>query len=290
MKKNIKWLLGFSLAAMFVLAGCQSGKKEESKPSKGTISLSYVEWDTEVASTNIVAQVLEKAGYTVKLTPLDNAIMWQSIAKGESDAMVAAWLPNTHGEQYKKYKKDVENLGPNLTGAKVGLVVPSYMKVDKISQLSDEAKEQIIGIEPGSGVVSAAEKAMKKYPNLKNWSLETASSGAMTVALSQAVKRHKEIVVTGWSPHWLFAKYDLKYLEDDKGVFGQGETINTMVRKGFKEDQPEAYRILNNFNWNKKEMEKVMLAINKGADPVEAAKKWVKEHPKEVQSWIEDKA
>ena len=35
------------------------------------------------------------------------------------------------------------DLGANLKGAKVGLVVPSYMKVDAISDLSDEAGKKI---------------------------------------------------------------------------------------------------------------------------------------------------
>jgi glycine betaine/proline transport system substrate-binding protein len=45
---------------------------------------------------------------------------------------------------------------------------------------------------------------------LKDWSVETSSSGAMTVALGQAIKNNEDIVITGWSPHWMFAKYDLK--------------------------------------------------------------------------------
>lgn len=38
----------------------------------------------------------------------------------------------------------------------------------------------------------------------------------MTVALGEAIKQHKDIVITGWSPHWMFNKYDLKYLADPK--------------------------------------------------------------------------
>ncbi len=38
-------------------------------------------------------------GYDVSITPLDNSIMWESVSKGESDGMVAAWLPKTHGSQ-----------------------------------------------------------------------------------------------------------------------------------------------------------------------------------------------
>ena len=50
----------------------------------------------------------------------------------------------------------------------------------------------------------------------------------------------------------MFAKYDLKYLEDPENGMGSEEQIHTMVRKGLKEDQPEAYKVLDNFHWSEK--------------------------------------
>ena len=157
------------------------------------INLSYVEWDTEVASTNVVGEVLKQMGYDVTMTPLDNSIMWKSVSNGESDAMVSAWLPKTHGSQYAQYKDQVEDLGANLTGAKVGLAVPAYMDVNSIDELTDQAGKKIIGIEPGAGVVTAAENTIQKYDNLKDWKVETSSSGAMTVALGQAIKNTNQL-------------------------------------------------------------------------------------------------
>lgn len=258
-----------------------SAKNEDKK-----IALSYVEWDTEVASTHVIGEVLKDAGYNVSLTPLDNAIMWESVSKGETDAMVAAWLPGTHGEQYKQYKSKVDDLGENLKGAQLGIVVPAYMDVDSIEDLTDQASKKITGIEPGAGVVSAAEKTQKAYSNLADWTVETSSSGAMTVALGQAIKNKEEIVITAWSPHWMFAKYDLKYLEDPKGTMGTEETIHTMARKGLEKENPEAYNILKNFHWTKEDMESVMLAINNGTDPEQAAREWVDSHSDEVAKWM----
>ena len=211
--------------------------------------------------------------------------MWESVAKGETDAMVGAWLPGTHAEQYKQYKDKLDDLGENLKGAKLGIVVPSYMDVDSIEDLSDQAGKKITGIEPGAGVVAAAEKTKEAYPNLKDWSVETSSSGAMTVALGQAIKNNEDIVITGWSPHWMFAKYDLKYLADPKGTMGGEEAIHTMARQGLKEDQPEAYKVLDNFHWTTKDMESVMLEINEGKDPQEAARDWVNSHKDQVAEW-----
>lgn len=95
------------------------------------------------------------------------------------------------------------------------------------------------------------------------------------------------IVITGWTPHWKFAKWDLKYLEDPKGVYGAEEFIHTIVRKGLKEEKPEVYDILDKFNWTASDMEAVMLDIEDGMEPAEAAAKWVEANQEKVKEWIE---
>src|SRR4051794_32148416 len=114
-------IMGLALGLSAMLAACGSSDEGETT-SEGTgdsaategskeINLAYVEWDTEVASTHVVGKVLEDLGYDVTLTPLDNAIMWEAVSTGEADAMVAGWLPNTHGSQYEEYKDNLVELG-----------------------------------------------------------------------------------------------------------------------------------------------------------------------------------
>ena len=67
------------------------------------------------------------------------------------------------------------------------------MDVNSIDELTDQAGKKIIGIEPGAGVVTAAENTIQKYDNLKDWKVETSSSGAMTVALGQAIKNTNQL-------------------------------------------------------------------------------------------------
>lgn len=283
--------LAFALVVMIGITACGNEEEKENSGSAGTdgekskVNLAMVEWDTEIASTNIVKTVLEDMGHEVEITPLDNAIMWSAVASGDADGMVAAWLPATHGEQYEQYKDQVEDLGANLEGAKIGLVVPAYMEANSIEDLTDEANKTITGIEAGAGVVGAAEKALTEYENLDGWELTPSSSGAMVTALDQAIQNEEDVIVTGWSPHWKFATYDLKYLEDPKEVFGGAEEIKTMARKGLKEDMPEVYTVLDNFNWSIEDMEAVMLEISEGKDPADAARDWVDANPDKVAEW-----
>ena len=75
-------------------------------------------------------------------------------------------------------------------------------------------------------------------------------------------------MVTGWNPHWKFAEYDLKYLEDPEGVFGAAEDIHTITRLGLADEMPEAVEVLGNFFWTEDDMGVIMNDINNGADPV----------------------
>lgn len=285
MKLSTVFKLSIVLAFSFVLAACSSD--DEAAKNKA-VELAYVEWETEIASTHVIGQVLEDLGHDVKLTPLDNGIMWEAIANGEVDAMVSAWLPQTHEPQVKKYKDQLDDLGVNLEGGKIGLVVPSYMDVDSIEDLTDEAGKTITGIDPGANMTKATENAYQVYPNLEGWKVLTSSSAAMTGALKQAYENKEEIIVTGWSPHWKFNAFDLKYLDDPKGIYGTDEYIGTFARTGFKEDNPEAYSVLDNFHWTPEDIGNVMYDIMEGMEPKDAAKKWIEENEDKVAEWTKD--
>ncbi len=259
---------------------------------KGDINLAYVEWSSEIASTNVVRVVLEEAGYDVELTALSAAIMYQAVADKQADALVAAWLPTTHKEYLARFEEDIDDLGSNLEGTKLGLVVPTYTyeagikSIEDLDANADKFDSEIVGIDPGAGLMNLTEKVIEEY-GIENVQLKSSTGAIMTASLADAIKNNENIVVTGWTPHWMFARYDLKYLEDPKEVYGGAEEIHTIVRKGLKEDMPEAYQILDNFHWTPENMNELMLMNQEeGADPYENAKKWVAEHPEIVAEWV----
>lgn len=99
--------------------------------------------------------------------------------------------------------------------------------------VGEEVNYQIIGIDPGAGIMKSAAKAIEDY-KLTDWTLIEGSGAAMTATLDKAIKNEEPIIITGWTPHWMFNKYDLKYLEDPEKSFGDAEEIHTIARKGLK--------------------------------------------------------
>src|SRR3546814_19299032 len=67
-------------------------------------------------------------------------------------------------------------------------------------------------IDPGAGLMRLSKDAVEEY-GLDDYELVSASGAAMTAARERAVKRTEWIVVTGWSPHWMFGAHELRYLE-----------------------------------------------------------------------------
>jgi glycine betaine/proline transport system substrate-binding protein len=154
------------------------------------------------------------------------------------------------------------------------------------TNVSEELDYTITGIEPGAGITGQAINTLEEYENLEGWELQESSTAGMMGSLDTAIKNEEPIIITGWNPHWKFSAYDLKYLEDPKGTFGGSENINTIVRKGLEEDMPNAYKILDRFNWETADMEAVMFDAQEVSFE-EAANNWIKENQDKVAQWTE---
>ena len=272
------------------------------------VRLSYVEWSETVAATNMVKTVIqEKLKIPCEIIPMKADRMWAAVAEGAVDGMVAAWLPTTHGHFYEEHKDQIEDLGPNLIGTQIGLVVPDitvgrqtaasgqrnapYIKavsIDDLKKYPDKFNRRIIGIDSEAGIMKKTREAMRSY-GLYNYELIKGSEVSMTAELSNAIRKQKWIVVTGWEPHWMFGRWTLKFLEDPKNVFGKKEKIHTIVRKGLKADMPDVYKLLDNFNWSAKQLEQLMIWIEEddGMFPGEKALRYMRYHPEQIAAWLQ---
>lgn len=185
-----------------------------------------------------------------------------------------------------KFKKNLKKF------AVIGMAVLALTLVgcgsdteEEAGSLGEQLNYTITGIDAGAGVVRLTEQAIEDYG--LDYTVQTSSGAAMTQALGDAIENEEPIIVTGWNPHWMFSVYDLKYLEDPKGSFGEAEDIHTIARLGLSEDMPEAYQILDNFYWEGSDMEDVMVKVNDGEDPEDVAAAWVEDNPDKVATWTD---
>ena len=152
---------------------------------------------------------------------------------------------------YGKVKNQVEMLGKLVGGARLGLAVPDYVPLKSIDELdanADKFKGRIVGIDPGSGLMQLTEKAIKDY-DIKQLQLVEGSGTIMTSSLAEAIRKQEWIVVTAWSPHWMFGRWQMHYLDDPLGSLGKEEGIFKVGRKELKKDHPDAWAFLTNFRY-----------------------------------------
>ncbi len=218
------------------------------------------------------------------------------MASGDIDAMLMAWLPTTHRPYRERVAGEVVDLGPVYLGARLGWAVPPYIPEDKLSSIEDlknlEIRErlhrQIQGIDPGSGLMQVSEEALEAY-GLEDYTLISASGAGMTAALERAFRRERWIVVTAWSPHWIFARWNMRYLEDPKGILGGKERVHVLVRQDFYQDYPnEVTGFLGRLHLPLTDLEKVILEAT-DTSYEEAAAGYVEGHPGRVHYWVTGK-
>ncbi|AWJ93576.1 glycine/betaine ABC transporter substrate-binding protein (plasmid) [Azospirillum baldaniorum] len=234
---------------------------------KKPVRIGWTAWSDAEAVTKLAQRLIqERLDQPVELVLADIGLQYQGLAKGDLDFMMMSWLPTTHASYLDKVGKDIVPLGMLYTRARLGWAVPDYVPEDQVKTIADLAKPEIReklkgkiqGIDPGSGLMQASEKALKDY-GLDGYELVSASGAAMTAALGRADRREDWIAVTAWSPHWMFAKWKLRYLEDPKGSLGGLERVHVMARKKLYQEHPKVAELLTRMYLPLEDLEKIML-------------------------------
>lgn len=288
-----KWILstGAGIAALFI-SGCgpKSADSAESEAPKEA-KLVYPNWAEGVAYTHLAEVVLEeKMGYEVELTPADVAPGYTAVAQGTQDAFMECWR-SLHMDYLNKFEDELVSLGNVYEGTETGLAVPAYVTIDTIAELNDNAGKfggKITGIDAGAGMMKKTEEVLIPEYGLDNIELMASSGPAMTAALADAYKNEEWIVVTAWKPHWMFGRFDMKFLEQDPdNVIWETGDIEIIGRADLEADKPELAQFLKNMYLTDPELSDLMIKINESEDDVSTvAKQWMDANEDVVNAWI----
>lgn len=278
-----------ALAAAVSIAGLTGCNPKAAQVNAKKADLVYVNWAEGVAYTHLAKAVLEdKMGYEVTITPADVGPAYIAVAQGDKDAFMETW-PKLHKDYLDKYKEEYIDLGTVYKGTEVGWVVPDYVGITKISELNahkDKFNGKITGIDAGAGVMKDSAKVIEAYG--LDFELMASSGPAMTAALKDAVKKEKWIVVTGWKPHWMFGRWNLRFLEQDtdKKFWDKGN-IHITGHKDLPQAKPELATFLGNMFLTDPQLSDLMVKVEESdEDVMVVARKWMNDNPEVVDAWI----
>jgi len=288
-KTNSLLAAGIGLSAL-VMTGCNPKSGDSASPKEA--SLVYPNWAEGVAYTHLAEAVLEgKMGYEVELTAADVAPGYTAVAKGSHDAFMECWR-DLHQDYLDRYAEDLVSLGNVYEGTETGLAVPSYVTIDTLAELpgaADRFDGKITGIDAGAGMMRTTEDKLIPAYGLEDTMELVASSGpAMTAALADAYKNEEWIVVTAWKPHWMFGRWEMKFLEQDPDkIMWETGDIEIIARADLETDKPELAQFLKNMYLTDAELSDLMVKVNESDEDVAVvAKQWMEANEDVVSAWI----
>ncbi|MCA0970456.1 glycine betaine ABC transporter substrate-binding protein [Halobacillus litoralis] len=297
-----KWKKVLSLMSVIllitVLAACgssdegSSSDEQEGSNSEGSnkeLSIGQINWAENIAVTNMWKVILEDKGYSVNLNNLNMGSTMKALEAGDLDASLEIWLPVQDANYLEEYQDKVNFSDATwFDNAKVGLVVPTYMEdVNSIEDLNankDMFNSEIVGFDPGAGTMEVTEQMINDYG--LEYELLSSSEPAMLAEIGNAVENEEPIVAPLWSPHWVFSKYDLKFLEDPQNTFGGTEKIHHATRLGFDEEYPEISEWFKNWKMDDKQIGELINYVENSEEPIDGAQKWVEENQDLINEWV----
>ncbi|MBL4818909.1 MAG: ABC transporter permease subunit [Deltaproteobacteria bacterium] len=267
-------------------------------PACQEVHLADAGWTDSSATTAVAAALLKAQGYSPKISLLSLPVILASMANGQVDVFLGNWMPSqsTFIDPYLD-KKQIEVLSQNLDGAKYTLAVPEYVYNAGVHSFSDLHKyaprfdNKVYGIEPGSDGNTKVLK-MFKDPALKlsGWSLVESSEQAMLSAVRKAVPEKEWIVFEGWSPHPMNIQIPMRYLDGDERYFGPNygaSKVFTIANPVFAKKCPVPANFLKGLHFSvQDENELMLLILEEGLSPKDAARTWLTSHPTKVKDWL----
>jgi glycine betaine/proline transport system substrate-binding protein len=308
--------LSVALAASAAIALSGPASADSSDPIKIPIH----NWSSQIVGAYIVGKILNEAGYDTEYVPADSQVVYTSMCEGDIDIVHEVWQgafgvafekvvgedcvidAATHDAKTREewwYPAYVEEVCPGL---------PDWAALNKCAELFATPEtapkgrflagpvdwlkhdhERVEGLEMDFEVVNAG------------------SAAALWAELDSASKRKAPIVLFNWTPNFIEALYDGKFIEfpaydeacksDPAWGMNPNKTydcgnpkdgyLKIGVWKGVPEEWPGAYKVIQQINFSNLDIAVMAkLADVDGMEPEEAADQWLADNESKWKPWV----
>lgn len=288
--KNILriFTLAMMLTVAFVITGCGSEDDTSNNDEKiKTIKIGHAPYDYEEPPLEVTKIIAEEQGYEVEVVEGDVGFMFLALQEGDIDIWPGLWLPSIHKSYQEDFEDEYIQGSAIFEDAPTGLVAPQYVDIDNVEDLvgnEDLVGSKIVGFEPGSGMMIAAEDLIEGYD--LDMELISGTVASMMAEVDYAISHEEPILFIGWRPHAMFQKYDLKNIDDPRGYY-EYDSYYWAVNKDFEEKAPDMYNYVMNFEQSIDDNEAFLMAVeNDEKDMHEMAQEWIEENRSDINKWL----
>jgi len=306
-------------AALFASASAMPALAEVE--SKDPIKLTLHDWTGQLITTQLMGEVLKKAGYNVDYVQADYLAQFAGLKTGDLDVAMEIWA--TTGQEALDEavaSGKVENLGETGMLAKEEWWYPLYMKekcpgLPNWEALKDEACAEAFSVAEtapkgrylgGPVTWGGFDDERVEALDLPFEVVHAGTDAALFAELESAYQRKGPIMLWVYSPHWAPAKYEGEWVEfpeytaecysdpawggNPDMAYDCGKPSGPIWKAGWvgvKDKWPGAYSAIKAFNISSDEMNKMVGEVDldgKSVEDVVAA--WMTDNEDRWNKWI----
>ncbi|MFQ5984445.1 MAG: ABC transporter substrate-binding protein [Alphaproteobacteria bacterium] len=289
--------------------------------SKDPIKIILNNWTSQVVLANVTGELLKKMGYNVELVPSDNQLQYAGMANGDVHMQIEVW-EGTHKTNFLKYVAtgNLLDAGTHLAITREEWWYPKYME-ERCPGLPDWK-----ALDKCAGEFATPETAPKgrylggpidwgKHHNERVQALgmnfvvvNAGQASTLWAELDAAYRRNEPIVLFNWTPNWVEAKYEGRFVDfpdyapeclSEPGwgmnpdlAYDCGAPRQGWLKKGAwagaKDKWPTAWRLLTLINFTNPMIAQASAFVDVDEMTAEeAASNWLEQNEAVWKPWIE---
>jgi len=289
---NWKLFIVFVLSLVLIaITACTSVEEE-----KTVIRMADTPWSCTPPLNLRVKIILEEMGYEVELVSLSMDMAFNAVAAGEIDVIMDAWVLN-YPEKLIGLGDTIAIVGLNYGNAIQGTFIPvatTPLELTTMDQLNDyielfdndgDGRGELYGLEPGTGGNRIQLLQIERLG--LNYDLVESGEFAVIAELESRMTSGEAMAFQMWKPHWIFGKYDLRFLEDPTGSI-PASIVMTVVNEELLQTAPDVCLLLNRFETTVDEVSDMIYEAEVlGRDPMDIAQEWIENNRDKVDEWLQ---
>jgi glycine betaine/proline transport system substrate-binding protein len=309
-------------AAALVMGAASAGPAAAQAESQDPIKITLHDWTGQLITSNILGEVLKKAGYNVEYVQADYLALFAGLETGDLTVAAEIWSTTAADAMNASLATgNTENLGEHDMAAKEEWWYPIYMK-EKCPGLPNwEALKEPACVEAFSIPETAPKGRYLGGPvtwggyddervvalGLDFEVIHAGTDAALFAELESAYQRQAPILLWIYSPHWAPAKFEGEWVEfppytaecytdpaaglNPDLAYDCGKPTGPIWKvawAGMKDKWPGAYEAAKAFALNSDEMNAMVGAVDLEGQEVEAVvADWMANNEDRWSKWIE---